>query len=208
MTVSARSSFVIACVAAVLLVACGGGEQETRTIVETVAPEQPPAPGPDQTPPNGQDPALEPLPPGVVGADGTYAMTVNDSSSEGVDIIGDDAFPEDSEWVFSTSCDGPDCEIEMRRELSSGGFKSLTLMPAEGREDVFEVDSTGDTTCDLLGATETAPAKQRYSIKLNAPEDVGGRLTATRIDAYFTEETDGCGDGGTGAVSWAGVLAP
>jgi hypothetical protein len=42
-----------------------------------------------------------------------------------------------------------------------------------------------------LRPQEPAPTDQRYSIKLNAPQGVGGRLTATRIEAYFTEETDG-----------------
>jgi hypothetical protein len=81
-------------------------------------------------------------------------------------------------------------------------------MPAEGREGVFEADSTGTTDCGI-GTPETAPSDQRYSIKLNAPQDIGGRQTATRIEAYFSEETNGCTDGGaSGAVSWTGVLAP
>jgi major membrane immunogen (membrane-anchored lipoprotein) len=217
MTTSVRSTFVVACFAAVLLVACGG-EQETRTIVETVTREQPPAPGPDQPAPPGQDPALEPLPPGVVGADGTYAMTVRDADAVGgggaVDITEDDTALEESQWTFSTSCTGPECEIEMRRELQSGGSKSLTLTPAEGREGVFEADSTGTTECGDTGGT-SAPSDQRYSIKLNAPQDIGGRQTATRIEAYFTEDTDGCRDTASGesrpasgTVSWTGVLAP
>jgi hypothetical protein len=207
MTISARSSFVMACLATVLLVACGGGEQETRTIVETVAPEQPPVPGPDQAPPTGQTPAArESLPPGVVGADGTYAMTVDDFRGK---IAEDDTRPAESEWTFSTSCAGPGCEIEMRRELQSGGSKSLTLLPAEGREDVFEAKSSGETQCGNFAPQEPAPTDQRYSIKLNAPRDVGGRVIATRIEAYLTEESDGCTDqGGSGAVSWTGVLAP
>jgi hypothetical protein len=209
MTISARSTPAVACIAAVLLLGCGGEEQETRTIVETVVPEQPSAPGPEQAPPTDQPPAQEPLPPGVVGADGTYTMTVRDSSHEGFRITSDDTDPEESEWTFSTSCPGSECEIDMRRELQSGGFKSLTLTPVGGREGAFETDTTGETACST-GRPE-APSDQRYSIKLNAPADVGGRLTATRIEAYFTEETDGCTDGGDrsrGAVSWTGVLAP
>jgi hypothetical protein len=197
----------MACLATVLLVACGG-EQETRTIVETVTREQPPAPGPEQPPPPGQAPAREPepLPPGVVGADGTYLMTVRDSTD---DITKDDTRPAESEWTFATSCAASNCEIEMRRELQSGGSKSLTLMPVEGREDVFEADTSGETECGSFAPQEPAPTDQRYAIKLNSPQDVGGRLTATRIEAYFTEETDGCADdSASGAVSWAGVLAP
>jgi hypothetical protein len=221
MTTSVRSSFVVACFAAVLLVACGGEEQETRTIVETVTREQPPTPGPDQAPPPDRPPppgqALEPLPPGVVGADGTYAMTVRDFNSKGINtnIVEDDTVLEESEWTFSTSCAASECEIEMRRELQSGGSKSLTLMPAEGREGVFEADSTGMTECGVNSGDPPAPSDQRYSIKLNAPQDIGGRQTATRIEAYFTENTDGCRDTpqgesrpASGAVSWTGVLAP
>jgi hypothetical protein len=146
-----------------------------------------------------------------VAAEGTYMMTVRDFSSEGSRITVDDERPTESQWTFSTSCAAADCEIQMRRELQSGGSKSLTLMPAEGREGVFEADSSGETACGSIGIPEPSPSEQRYSIKLNASQDVGGRLTATRIEAYFTEETDGClsgGDSASGAVSWTGVLAP
>jgi hypothetical protein len=160
----ARSTFVIACLATAVLVGCGGEEQETRTIVETVAPEQPSAPGPEQTPPTGQDPALEPLPPGVVGADGAYAMTVRDSSFKGFRITSDDMRPQESEWTFSTNC-ASECEIDMRRELQSGGFKSLTLTPAEGREGVFEADTSGETAgterSALLDQAQRSPRCRR-----------------------------------------------
>jgi hypothetical protein len=207
----------MALVAALALTACGEDDeqQEARTIVETVTTEAPPPPAEEQVPPTDEDlPAGQPLPPGVVGVDGTYAMTVRDSDSDGG--LSPDRGSRSSEWVFATSCAGVDCTIEMRRELASGAFKTLTLTPAAGREGVFEADSTGTTDC-TFGPSDEASTDQRYSIKLNAPQDVAGRQTATRIDAYFTEETSGCdplprpGGGDTvqrGTVSWTGILQP
>jgi hypothetical protein len=220
MTPGARSVPAMALVAALALAACGGDDeqQEARTIVETVTTEAPPPPAKEQVPPTDEDvptdedlPAGQPLPPGVVGVDGTYAMTVRDADSDGGFFH--DRGSRRSEWVFATSCTGPDCTIEMRRELDSGAFKTLTLTPAAGREGVFEADSTGTADCKF-GPSDEASTDQRYSIKLNAPQDVAGRQTATRIDAYFTEATDGCtGPGGSdevqrGTVSWTGILQP
>jgi hypothetical protein len=185
----------------------GGGEQQTRTIERTVTapPPDPPPPGAPTTP---GDPSLPPLPPGVVAADGTYAMTTRDADYVGGENITiDDKFPTESEWVFKTDCAGGRCTVEMRRELGSGAFKTLTLEPAEDRPGVFAAESTGTTEC--VRGTKTPETEQRYSIKLNGPQDVGGRSTATQIDAYFTEETDDCegADGPVrGIVSWRGTL--
>jgi hypothetical protein len=193
--------------AALSLAACGGDEEvQTRTIVETVTVEAPPASAGAQPPPTAQDtPAGEPLPPGVVAADGTYAMETKDTDFVNSNTTVDDRFPTGSEWDFTTTCTGPECTVEMRRELQSGGYKTLMLMPVEDREGVFEVESTGTTECAI--GSEEPPTDQRYSLKLNAPEDVGGRQTATRIEVYFTEETEGCtDDGARGMVSWTGVL--
>lgn len=215
---SAHSVHIMALVTALAFIACGGDDeqQEARTIVETVTVEAPPPPAEEQVPPTDEDvptdedlPAGQPLPPGVVGADGTYAMTVRDADSDTGLLI--DNVPRRSEWVFATSCTGPDCTIEMRRELASGVFKTLTLTPSEGREGVFEADSTGTAGC-TLGLIDEASSDQRYSIKLNAPQDVAGRQTATRIDAYFTQVTDGCDPpkpfAGVqrGTTSWTGAL--
>ncbi len=185
--------------AALALVACGG-EPETRTVVETVtAPPPPGAPAPD--------PSTAPAPPpeGAVVLEGTYAMETNEADYEGENIAVDDEFPTESEWVFATDCTGPTCTVRMRRELGSGAFKTLTLQPVEGRPGVFAGESTGTTGCVTEQKAET---QQRYSIKLNAPQPVEGRPTATRIDAYFTEETDGCEltDRARGIVSWKGTL--
>lgn len=209
---SAHSVHIMALVTALAFIACGGDDeqQEARTIVETVTVEAPPPPAEEQVPPTDEDvPAGQPLPPGVVGADGTYAMTVRDADSDTGLLI--DNVPRRSEWVFATSCTGLDCTIEMRRELASGAFKTLTLTPSEGREGVFEADLTGTAEC-TLGSIDETSSDQRYSIKLNAPQDVAGRRTATRIDAYFTQTTDGCdppkpfGSVQRGTTSWTGAL--
>jgi len=208
---SAPSVHIMALVTALAFIACGGDDeqQEARTIVETVTVEAPPAPPAEQAPAAGDVPTDQSLLPGVVGAEGTYAMSVRDSDLDYGFTL--DRLPRESEWVFATSCLGSECTIEMRRELSSGAFKTLTLRPADGREGVFEADSTGTAEC-TFGPDDEAPTDQRYSIKLNAPEDVAGRQTATSLDAYFTETTDACdrpgrrGDVSGGTVSWTGVL--
>ena len=50
--------------------------------------------------------------------------------------------------------------------------------------------------------------QQRYSVRLTAPEHVNGRLTAKRMDVYFTEEARGCSLScvARGVVSWRGSL--
>ena len=69
---------------------------------------------------------------------------------------------------------------------------------------MFAGESTGTAACVQ---DKHASAKQRYSIRLTAPEDVNGRQTAARMDAYFTESTRGCplADLSRGVVSWRGT---
>jgi hypothetical protein len=51
-----------------------------------------------------------------------------------------------------------------------------------------------------------SPTKQRYSVRLTAPEQVNRRLTARRMDVCFTEEARGCALASVarGVVSWRG----
>ena len=192
-----------------LAAGCGGDEEPTRTVVRTVVETvtAPPAEDPassDAAPadPATESPAGEPLPSGVIAADGTYAMKVRRSDWEGENTTVDDQFGGDR-WSFRTECAGTDCTIQMRRELGSGGFKSLSLRPSD-RPNVFEAESKGSTNC---ATNKKAPTKQRYSVKLSGPIDVGGRQTARTVDAFFTETTNGCTvKPARGIVSWRGRL--
>lgn len=189
---------------AVLLGACGGDE-ETRTVVETVTTTvaAPPTTPPDDTG-TPTETAATPLPSGVVTAEGTYTMKLKESDYEGENTTVDDEFPRESQWTFTTQCTGSDCTVQMRRELDSGAFKTLTLEPSD-RPNVLEATSTGKTGC--ASKEEPADTRQRYSVKLNSPEDVDGRQTARKLDVYFTETTNACTvKPARGIVSWRGTL--
>ncbi len=195
-----------------LAAGCGEGEESaTRTVVRTVVQTVPAAPAEDSpstdaapADPASQASAGEPLPSGVIAADGRYEMKVRRSDYEGENTTVDDEFGGDG-WSFRTECAGTDCTIEMRRELGSGGFKTLSLR-ASARPNVFEGESTGSTGCASTD-NKRAPTKQRHSVKLNDPTDIGGRQTARTIDVFFTETTNGCNvKPARGVVSWRGRL--
>jgi hypothetical protein len=91
----------------------------------------------------------------------------------------------------------------MRHELGSGAFKNVTLRPDPDREGVYVGTTSGTTGC---ANDARSPTKQRYSVRLTAPEQVNGRLTAKRMDVYFTEVARGCrlSSLARGVVSWRG----
>lgn len=200
---------VLTMLSAAALGACGddGNKQATSVVVRTVTIQSaPPAASPSQTTTAEKpDPApAEPLPEGVVGADGTYTMKVKKSDYEKENLIVDEESPSESEWKFVTTCRGSACSVDMKRELGSGGFKELTLRPVPGRRNVFAGKSTSRDEC-LLNPKSVA-TRQRYSIRLHDAVDRNGRRTARRIDAYLTETTAGCSPGTSGALSWRGTL--
>ncbi len=190
--------------------ACGGDGDPAKTVVQTVtAPAEPPVPvpPPTQTRPDTQtapsEPS-EPLPEGVIGADGTYAVRFKKSDYVTENLIVDEQSPSQSEWRFETTCKGSSCSIEMKRELGSGGFKVLTMRPANGRSRVFEGKTTSTDKC--LIDPERVSTRQRYSIRLYDPVDRNGRQTARRIDVYMTEDPEGCEEDTKGTISWGATL--
>jgi hypothetical protein len=210
-----RRASILALLAAGGLAACGGGTTaKTVTVTKTVTVSAPPASAPATTPtatdpaatattPADGETAAAPLPDGVVAADGKYRMRTRKSDYTGENIAVDDSFPSDSEWVFTTTCEGTECALAMRRELGSGAFKNVTLGPDPDREGVYVGTTSGTTGC-ATGAR--SPTKQRYSVRLTAPEQVNGRLTAKRMDVYFTEVARSCklSSLARGVVSWRG----
>jgi hypothetical protein len=210
-----RRTGILATLAVLGLAACGGGTTKTVTVTKTVTAPAPAASTPQATtPPGGEDTTAtatpvpgsadaSALPDGVVAADGTYKMRTHQSDYTGENIAVDDEFPTDSEWIFATTCQGAACSIAMRRELGSGAFKNVTLRPDPAREGVYTADTSGTTGC---ANDRRSPTKQRYSVRLTAPENVNGRLTAKRMDVYFIETARGCSlsTSARGVVSWRG----
>lgn len=193
---------------AVALGACGDDdEKQAKTIVQTVtAPAAPQTPPPvSTTPTETQPPApttpARPLPEGVVGADGTYTMEVEESDYEGENLIQDEVSPP-SDWRFTTTCEGETCSVRMRRELESGGFKMVTLQPAEGRPNVYEGRATSTDEC--LVDPKKATTRQRYAVRLVGEVDGTGRPTAKRIDVYLTERAPTCSKETKGTIFWRG----
>jgi hypothetical protein len=213
-----RRTVLLSTLAVLGLAACGGSTTtKTVTVTKTVtapapATSTPTASAPATTTPAGTDTtatttnpeqAATPLPQGVVAADGTYKMRTRKSDYTGENIAVDDEFPSDTEWIFTTACQGDRCNLQMRRELGSGAFKNVTLDPDPSRPNVYVGETSGTTGC---ANDERSPTKQRYSVRLTAPEDVSGRQTAQRMDVYFTETARGCSLSTTarGVVSWRG----
>ncbi|MDQ3608613.1 MAG: hypothetical protein M3459_06915 [Actinomycetota bacterium] len=196
--------------AALAVMACGG-EGETSTVTVT-APAPPPAAGDDAPANEGAPAEMAPteraLPEGVVAADGKYVMEVADVASG--TLLQDEGLDGATTWSFATECAGGRCTVQMRREFDdSGGTKSVTLEPAANRPGVYEGESTGGPVKCLFGGGER-PTEQRYSIRLYEPTDVGGRPTATRMDAYLIDEVDavdGCKEGKAdrGTIRWTGT---
>jgi hypothetical protein len=196
------------------MAACGG-EGETSTVTVTAPP--PPASAGAEAPategaPTQTAPTERALPEGVVGADGTYQMVFSEADTGGsassnlVDENANKLSDPETRWTFATECAGGRCTVQMRRELpSGGGFKAVTLEPAENRPGVYDGTSTGTEEKD---DGRECPTRQRYSIRVYEPTDVAGRPTATRMDAYYTAETDaGCYDDQpvSGSLTWTGT---
>lgn len=206
------TAVAILTVVALPLSGCGDTEQ-ARTVtvpaqtVTVPAEAQTPSPtattAPETQPPDDSTPA-EPLPAGIIGADGTYTMTAKHSDYEEENIIADEASPYQSDWRFATTCQGSKCSIRMMRQLGSGGFKTLTLRPVEGRPNVFEGTATSSDECLLDPKKVTT--QQRYSARLHSAVDRNGRKTARRIDAFLTETVPGCTPGTKGVQGWRGAL--
>jgi hypothetical protein len=198
----------IVIVGVVALSGCGGdAEKQARTVTVpaatvTAAP-APAAPAPTSTT-APETTAAEPLPKGVVGADGTYTMRVGSSDYEEENLIVDESSPSISEWRFTTTCQASACSIRMMRQLGSGGYKTLTLRPVAGRPNVFEGTATSSDKCLLK--PKTVVTNQRYSARLHSAVDRNGRQTARRIDAFLTETAPGCTKGTKGVLSWRGAL--
>jgi hypothetical protein len=204
------TSVAILIAGVVALSACGDDKQEAQTVTlqaETVTTQAAPQTPSATTAPEasaGDATAATPLPKGVTGADGTYTMRVKHSDYDEENLIVNEQSPSESEWKFATTCRGSTCSIRMMRQLESGGYKTLTLRPVEGRPSVFEGTATSSKEC-LIKPKKVA-TRQRYSVRLHSAADVNGRRTARRIDAFLTETTSGCTPGTRGVLSWHGAL--
>jgi hypothetical protein len=204
------TAVAILIIGVVALSACGDDKQEAQTVtlpaqtVTTPAEAQTPPATATNTQPSEDSTPAEPLPKGITGADGTYTMRVKHSDYDEENLIVNEESPFTSEWKFATTCQGSTCSIRMMRQLESGGYKTLTLRPVDGRPSVFEGTATSSKKC--LIKPKTVATRQRYSVRLHSAADVNGRRTARRIDAFLTETTSGCTPGTRGVLSWHGAL--
>jgi hypothetical protein len=196
------------------LAACGGSTTKTVTVTKTVtAPASTQAQAPTTSAPAPTTPATstgaegatpaQPLPAGVVAADGTYRMRFRSSDYQGENIVVSEDDPDPADWKFATTCQGTTCTILMQRQLASGAYKNVTLQQDPTRPNVFVGNTTGTAECVN---NSQAPVRERYSVRLTGPESLNGRQTAARIDAYFTETTRDCplADFTRGVASWRG----
>jgi hypothetical protein len=204
------TSVAILIVGVIALSACGDSAKRAETVTlpaltVTAPAETPPAATTTAPGSSAEDstPAT-PLPKGVTGADGTYKMRVKHSDYDEENLIVNEQSPSESAWKFATTCRGSTCSIRMMRQLESGGYKTLTLRPVNGRPSVFEGTATSSKEC-LIKPKKVA-TRQRYSVRLHSAADVNGRRTARRIDAFLTETTSGCTPGTRGVLSWHGAL--
>ena len=199
---------------ALLLTACGSDseQQGARTVTHTVTLSRPSSDEDSETTAAGSTapsaPPGKPLPAGIVAADGRYTMSVRRTSFEqpGVNPALDDEYPSESDWRFETTCRARRCTIRMQRELESGGFKTIVLSADPERGGVYVGRSSGTTVC-VSSDPKRVPARQRYAVKLSMPRDVDGRRTATMIETYLREQTNGCEvKPARASVSWSGSL--
>jgi hypothetical protein len=190
---------------ALALAACGSGSSsKTVTVVQTVTKlvDAAPATTTPATTTTTDAPAGKPLPAGVTALDGSYDLTADHTDYTGENIVAGDTFG--GRWVFATTCRGKACSVLMRRQFRGGTYKSITLKPDPQRDDVY-VGTAGGTTDCAIGEAHP-PTQTRYSVKINASSDVGGRTTADRIDVLYTEKTNGCPTKPSrGIISWRAV---
>ena len=87
-----------------------------------------------------------------------------------------------------------------------GETTASTPLPAGivGADGTYVGETSGKTGC---ANEESSPTRQRYSVRLTAPMEVGARSEARTMDVYFTEVARGCSLSrvARGVVSWRGI---
>lgn len=190
------SVLLTASLVAALLAGCGDDDE-----VPTTASQSPPP----QSPPTATAAAPPALPGGRAAVDGRYRMRVRRTDYDGQNIVSRVADGDESTWPISTSCREAACRLDVRRELASGAFENLTLR--EVRESTYATSSTGATEC-IVGASGKVSSRQRLSLRVTGVEQIDGRPTAQRVDAYLTIRAR-CGDDPVrGVISWRGTRLP
>lgn len=192
-----RSRIFTAVALATLLAGCGG-DGDTKTV--TVSQSTPPT----QTTPGSTSTTAAALPDGRAAVEGRYLMRIRSTDYEGQNIVSGMPDGEESTWPISTVCTQQSCRLEVRRELESGAFESVTLREVKDRS--YATSSTGTAQC-IVGDDEVS-ARQRLSIRVSGIADIGGRPTAQRVDAYMTIRAVCGNDPVKGVISWRGTRLP
>lgn len=187
------------------LAGCGGGETTTETVTVTktvaAAPEAPATtPAPTTTAPAPAAPAAPPagLPADQVALIGTFDMTVTDANQGGLNASGASPGTEE-EWRLNTTCEGSDCEVELRRRLSSGGLEVVEVEPHPKKAGQWlgEFRSTGQ-----CGPRRDIPTDATVTLRgLQAQDRV-----ATKLEAYWRAKDVECVNRRGGVARYSGTL--
>jgi hypothetical protein len=198
-----RSPLVLPILVAGALAGCGGGETatETVTVTKTVV-QAPAAPAPTTAAPAASGPAAPPtgLPAEQVALMGTFDMEVTDANVGGLNASGS-ATGAEEEWRLRTTCQGPDCEVELRRRLTSGGLEVIRVQPHPDRPDQWFGEFRSKGQC---GGRENIPTDANITLRgLQAENQV-----ATKLEAFWRAEDIACNDARGGVARYSGTLRP
>jgi hypothetical protein len=196
-----RATLVLPILVAGTLAGCGGGETttETVTVTKTVV-QAPTAPAPTATAPAAAAPATPPegLPAEQVALIGTFDMQVTDSSVSGLNPSGTAPGVEE-EWRLNTTCQGPDCTVELRRRLQSGGLEIIPVQPHPDRPDQWFGEFRSKGQC---GGRENIPTAATITLRgLQAENRV-----ATKLEAFWRAEDIECLRDTGGVARYSGTL--
>lgn len=192
-------------VLAVLLAGCGGTETVTQTVTETETTTETVTTEAATPPPTDTDatstetdasadtrPPAEPLPEGVIGLDGTYILTEDDSDCSGFNFncgpIEENRFEdEDAERrarATTTCTSATACTVRFGLGLDTGGEKIYELEADPDRKGTYVGTATGEAGCGPDDAPRTT--KERVSARAASTSDATGRLVADRLDVFVT----------------------
>lgn len=209
------SNWKPAAIAAVLVAAIGvsagvvaSGDEakqpaERTVVTETV--QAPPSPARSPAPSQPQRPPEEGAAAGAV-IDGQYAMEYLDYSPAQINLA-DTYTGKVMQWDAEAQCEAGSCAVEMRRELSSGGYKTYTLALSPDDPLVW----VGTATAQFSGSfCEPQQVEERLSMRVTASEPVDGRETATAMDVYLRVPLENCSYGNPGneqqaVAKWRGA---
>jgi hypothetical protein len=105
----------------------------------------------------------------------------------------------EEEWRLNTTCEGPDCEVELRRRLPSGGLEVIQVQPHPDRADQWYGEFRSKGQC---GGQDDIPTDATITLRgLQAQNRV-----ATKLEAYWRAEDIECIRDKGGVARYSGTL--